>query len=107
MFDFIAKLFFSEPSYIVWKAMEKREDWKVSYYVIKHKTSEIEMWTANGGFHFDGYGHRRPESFYKFTGILERHVLYLRALRVRKGWKQEQKQERREKVIEYLSKMKE
>lgn len=59
-------------------AMEQPGDWRVDRYTMRHIPSGCVFWIANGGFFFDGY-----EGTPKCLGLLERHWLYWKSVRMR------------------------
>ena len=59
-------------SYYLWLALDDAEGWVADGYTATFRKS-ITMWVGNGSFFFDG---RASDGTPKFTGYLERHLLW-------------------------------
>lgn len=69
----------SEVGRALSSALDHPADWIIDEHTIKHRTSGLEFWIANGSFFFDGYAYQGTPSC---IGLLERHWIFRKVRRL-------------------------
>lgn len=83
MTNLVYKYILSDVGKVLWDNLNDPEEWEFEDYTMLHIRSRVYLWTNNGGFFFDGYKSWRPESLAPSLGLLERHFIYRKAMRLR------------------------
>lgn len=87
MANFIYNNILSDVGRAIWDSLENVDDWEFQEYKMVHLKTGISFWTSNGGFWFDGHDNYllgAPNPPKVELGLLERHFLYNKAMRLEK-----------------------